>query len=76
MNKRNRYSGIFKARVSLEAIKGEKTLAELSSKYQVHANQITTWKKINLYNAYFCLDKWVHRTFHDLLLLAGNNQNN
>ncbi len=51
MNRRNRYSGIFKARVSLEAIKGEKTLAELSSKYQVHANQITTWKKILLNNA-------------------------
>jgi len=51
MNKRNRYSGIFKARVSIEAIKGEKTLAELSSKYQVHANQITMWKRILLNNA-------------------------
>lgn len=51
MNKRNRYSGIFKARVSLEAIKEEATLAELSSKYQIHANQITTWKKKLLTNA-------------------------
>ena len=51
MKKRNRYSGIFKARVSIEAIKGEKTLAELSSKYQIHTNQITTWKRILLNNA-------------------------
>jgi len=51
MKKRNRYSGIFKARVSLEAIKGDKTLAELSNKYQIHTNQITTWKKKLLTNA-------------------------
>ena len=36
MNKRNRYSGVFKARVAIEALKGEKTLVELSSKYQIH----------------------------------------
>jgi len=51
MNKRNRYSGIFKARVAIEAIKGEKTLAELSSKYQIHSNQIMNWKSKLLHNA-------------------------
>ena len=43
--KRKQYNSKFKARVALEAIKGEKTIAELSSLYGVHANQITKWKR-------------------------------
>src|SRR5579859_5301966 len=35
----------FKAKVALEAIKEQKTIAELSSIYAVHATQITKWKK-------------------------------
>ena len=42
--RRNHTPG-FKAKVALAALKGEKTLAELSSQFDVHANQITTWKK-------------------------------
>lgn len=44
-NKRNKHDSAFKARVALEAIKGEKTLAEISSIYGVHSTQITRWKK-------------------------------
>ena len=43
--KRNRYSAEFKAKVALEAIKGEKTLAELAAHYGVHPNMITNWKR-------------------------------
>lgn len=42
---RKRFSSEFKARVALEAIKGEKTAAQLSSQYEVHASQINNWKK-------------------------------
>ncbi len=42
---RKRYDGSFKARVALEAMKGERTMAELAAVYGVHPNQITKWKK-------------------------------
>jgi putative transposase len=42
---RKRYSVEFKARVALEAIKGEKIASEIASKYGVHPNQITQWKR-------------------------------
>ena len=35
----------FKAKVALEALKGEKTIAELASEYKVHATQVTAWRK-------------------------------
>ena len=38
------HSPAFKARVALEALKGEKTLAQLAAHNEVHANQITSWK--------------------------------
>jgi transposase len=43
--KRNRYSAEFKAKVALEAIRGEQTIQELGSRYGVHPNQITNWKR-------------------------------
>jgi transposase-like protein len=36
----------FKAKVALEALKGQKTIAELASEYQVHPSQINTWRGI------------------------------
>ena len=42
---RRRFSGTFKAKVALEAVKGDKSLAELAAKYEVHPNQISQWKK-------------------------------
>ena len=41
---RRNHSPAFKAKVALAAIKGERTIAQLSDQYDVHPNQITTWK--------------------------------
>lgn len=42
---RKTFDAALKAKVALVAIKGEKTTAEISSQYGVHANQILKWKK-------------------------------
>jgi len=41
---RRNHSPAFKAKVALAAIKGDKTLVELSEHFDIHANQITQWK--------------------------------
>ncbi len=42
---RRRHSSAFKARVALEAVKGQKTLKELAGEFGVHPAQITQWKR-------------------------------
>ncbi len=42
---RRNHGAVFKAKVALEAIKGEQTLVELAERFQVHPNQIAEWKK-------------------------------
>jgi len=50
MTKRTRYSAEFKARVALDAIREELTLAELSKKHGVHPNMISGWKRAAIKN--------------------------
>jgi transposase len=45
MGRRKRHSAEFKAKVALEAIRGERPINELASLYQVHPSQIAKWKK-------------------------------
>jgi transposase len=42
---RRNHSAKFKARIALEALRGDATLAELASRHGVHATQIATWRK-------------------------------
>ena len=45
MAKRRRFSAEFKAKIALEAIRGEHSVAELASKHGLHPNLITNWKR-------------------------------
>lgn len=45
---RRQHSGEFKAKVVLEALRGERTLNEIAGEYGVHPLQISQWKKVAL----------------------------
>jgi transposase-like protein len=45
MGQRKRFTAAFKAKIALEALKGQRTAQELGSLYGVHPTQVTTWKK-------------------------------
>ncbi len=52
------YDSKFKSKVALEAIKGEKSIAEIASEFGVHPNMVTLWRKKaleSLPNAFFSL---------------------
>jgi transposase-like protein len=44
-NMRKNHDSAFKAKVALEATKGERTMAQISSEYGVHVNQIRQWRQ-------------------------------
>ena len=43
--KRRSFGAAFKAKVAMAACRGDKTTAQLASEYEVHAGQVTAWKK-------------------------------
>jgi transposase len=43
--KRRNHTPAFKAKVALAAIEGDRTLAQLAQQFDVHPNQITTWRR-------------------------------
>ncbi len=43
--RRKRYSAEFKAKIALEAIRGEQTINELAARYELHPTMITNWKR-------------------------------
>lgn len=43
--KRRVFDGAFRAKVALAACKGDQTLAELATKFEVHPNQVSMWRK-------------------------------
>jgi len=45
MTTRRRFTAEFKARVALEALRGDKTVQEIAAKHKVHPNQVSTWKR-------------------------------
>lgn len=62
MAKRRNHDATFKARVALEALKGEKTAAELATAYGVHPTMIHQWKKALLEGAADIFERGMKKT--------------
>ena len=45
MTTRRRFTAAFKARVALDALRGDKTIQEIAAKHKVHPSQVSTWKR-------------------------------
>ena len=45
MTIRRRFTADFKARVALDALRGDKTIQEIATRHKVHPNQVSTWKR-------------------------------
>ncbi len=45
MNKRRRFTADFKAKVALEALRGDKTIQSIAARHKVHPNQVSAWKR-------------------------------
>jgi transposase len=56
--RRKRYSAEFKAKVALEAIRGDLTLAELGAKHGIHHTMIAAWKRQAVEDVSDVLDRW------------------
>lgn len=67
-NKRKQYSSEFKAKVALDAVRGEKTTSELASQYQLHPTVINNWKRQLTEGASSLFEKGTET--------AKNNENN
>jgi len=45
MTTRRRFTATFKARVALEALRGDRTIQEIAARHKVHPNQVSGWKR-------------------------------
>jgi len=62
MSKRKQHSPEFKAKVALEALKGEQTVSELASRFGVHPTMIHAWKKALLDGASGVFERGARKT--------------
>jgi transposase len=60
---RRNHSAQFKARVALAALRGDKTIAELASQFEVHSNQIVQWTQQAVKNMTAAFDHGAEKAF-------------
>lgn len=65
MKKRKNYTSGFKTKVVLEALQERETIQEIGKKYEIHPNQISTWKSQFLANANSVFEKGISKTEDD-----------
>ena len=53
------FTADFKSKVAIEAVKGNKTINELTSEFEVHPSQIQSWKKLGSFG--FLVDHFMHK---------------
>ena len=56
MTKRRRFMADFKAKVALEALRGDNTIQEIAARYKVHPNQVSTWSRQAMDGRGRCMD--------------------
>jgi transposase len=77
MKKRRKYSPELKAQVAIEAIKGEKTISQIASEFNVHPMLVNRWKKQFLESSYKVFsnegnrEKELQRTIDELYKQIG-----
>ena len=62
MKKRKNYSAGFKTKIVLEALQERETIQEIGKKYEIHPNQVSTWKGQFLSNAGSVFEKGASKT--------------
>lgn len=63
--KRRRHDPEFKARVALEALKGDRTIQDIAGEYEIHPVQVSEWKKLMAANAAMIFDPKAAKTETD-----------
>ena len=70
-NKRKQYNPQFKAKIALEAIRGEKTVAQLAAQYSLHPTVINNWKRQLLAGASEDEDSLLRQSENDAMAAAA-----
>ena len=64
MTTRRRFTADFKAKVALEALRGDRTIQEIPARHKVHPNQVSAWKRQAVDGSGFGVFQWPRQGPH------------